>query len=48
VNDGIVVSEARHMLFLKDTNGDDQADIREAFLPGWGVGDSHQKALLIL
>ncbi|MEW6302181.1 MAG: PVC-type heme-binding CxxCH protein [Verrucomicrobiota bacterium] len=41
VNGGIVVSEARHMLFLKDTNGDDRADIREAFLPGWGVGDSH-------
>lgn len=38
---GIVVSEARHMLFLKDTNGDDKADVREAFLPGWGVGDSH-------
>ena len=40
-NGGIVVSEARHMLFLKDTNGDDQADVRESFLPGWGVGDSH-------
>lgn len=41
VNGGVVVSEARHMLFLKDTNGDDKADVREAFLPGWGVGDSH-------
>ena len=41
VNGGILVSEARHMLFLKDTNGDDRADIREAILPGWGVGDSH-------
>jgi hypothetical protein len=41
VNGGIMVSEARHMLFLKDTNGDDKADVREAFLPGWGVGDSH-------
>lgn len=41
VNGGIVVSEARHMLFLKDTNGDDKADVRQAFLPGWGVGDSH-------
>jgi len=40
-NGGVVVSEARHMLFLKDTNGDDRADLREAFLPGWGVGDSH-------
>lgn len=41
VNGGVVVSEARHMLFLKDTNGDDKADVRGAFLPGWGVGDSH-------
>lgn len=41
VNGGIIVSEARHMLFLKDTNGDDKADVREVILPGWGVGDSH-------
>jgi putative membrane-bound dehydrogenase-like protein len=38
---GIIVSEARHMLFLKDTNGDDKADVREARLPGWGTGDTH-------
>ncbi|HRI13791.1 MAG TPA: c-type cytochrome [Verrucomicrobiota bacterium] len=41
VNGGVLVAEARHMLFLKDTNGDDQADVREVVLPGWGVGDSH-------
>ena len=41
VNGGIMVSEARHMLFLKDTNGDDKADVRAVLLPGWGVGDSH-------
>lgn len=41
VNGGILVSEARHMLFLKDTDGDDKADIREAILPGWGTGDTH-------
>ena len=29
------------MLFLKDTNGDDKADVREALLPGWGTGDTH-------
>ena len=33
VNGGVMVSEARHMLFLKDTNGDDKADVREAILP---------------
>ncbi len=40
-NGGIIVSEARHMLFLKDTHGDDKADVREAILPGWGTGDTH-------
>jgi uncharacterized protein len=38
---GIIVSEARHMLFLKDTDGDDKADVRQAILPGWGTGDTH-------
>jgi putative membrane-bound dehydrogenase-like protein len=41
VNGGIMVSEARHMLFLKDTDGDGKADVREAILPGWGTGDTH-------
>ncbi|MEW6156355.1 MAG: PVC-type heme-binding CxxCH protein [Verrucomicrobiota bacterium] len=41
VNGGVIVSEARHMLFLKDIDGDDKADVREALLPGWGIGDSH-------
>ena len=41
VNGGVLVSEARHMLFLKDTNGDDRADLRESILPGWGIGDTH-------
>jgi putative membrane-bound dehydrogenase-like protein len=41
VNGGIMVSEARHMLFLKDTDGDDRADVRQAILPGWGTGDTH-------
>jgi hypothetical protein len=29
------------MLFLKDTDGDDKADVRQAILPGWGTGDTH-------
>lgn len=41
VNGGIIVSEARHMLFLKDTDGDEKADVRETLLPGWGIGDTH-------
>jgi uncharacterized protein len=41
VNGGIIVSEARQMLFLKDTDGDDKADVRQALLPGWGISDTH-------
>lgn len=41
VDGGIIVSEARHMLFLKDTDGDDRADVRQELLPGWGIGDTH-------
>ena len=41
VNGGIIVSEARHMLFLADTNGDDKADVRKVLLSGWGTADSH-------
>ncbi|HEY2952983.1 MAG TPA: PVC-type heme-binding CxxCH protein [Verrucomicrobiae bacterium] len=41
VNGGVMVSEARHMLFLKDTDGDDKADVRQAILPGWGTADTH-------
>jgi uncharacterized protein len=41
VDGGVLVSEARHMLFLQDTDGDDKADVRRTVLPGWGVGDSH-------
>jgi putative membrane-bound dehydrogenase-like protein len=40
-NDGVIVSQARHMLFLKDTDGDDKADVRQVLLPGFGVGDTH-------
>ncbi|HYE31512.1 MAG TPA: PVC-type heme-binding CxxCH protein [Methylomirabilota bacterium] len=41
VDGGAMVSVARQMLFLKDTDGDDKADIRKALLPGWGIGDTH-------
>lgn len=41
VKGGIIVSEAGHMLFLGDSDGDDRADLRQVMLPGWGVGDSH-------
>ena len=38
---GLIVSQAPHMLFLKDTDGDDKADIRKVLFSGWGTGDTH-------
>ena len=44
VNGGIIVSQPPRFLFLKDTNGDDKADVREEVLIGWGIGDTHAQA----
>lgn len=41
VNGGVVISQAPHFLFLKDTNGDDKADVREIIITGWGKSDTH-------
>lgn len=41
VNGGIVVSQAPDFLFLKDSNGDDKADVREVIMHGWGTFDTH-------
>ncbi|SHF62893.1 putative membrane-bound dehydrogenase domain-containing protein [Fodinibius roseus] len=41
VNDGVLVAQAPHFLFLKDTDGDDQADSRKEILSGWGTYDTH-------
>lgn len=38
---GIVVSQAPEFIFLKDTNGDDKADVRETLIEGWGTFDTH-------
>jgi putative membrane-bound dehydrogenase-like protein len=40
-NGGIVVSAMPDFLFLKDTTGDDHADIRQKVVGGWGFGDTH-------
>ncbi|MBU3820965.1 ThuA domain-containing protein [Flavobacteriaceae bacterium XHP0103] len=40
-NGGIIVSQSPSFLFLKDTDGDDVADVREDILPGWGKNDTH-------
>lgn len=44
INGGILVSSAPSFIFLKDTNGDDKADIRETRLTGWGKWDTHAQA----
>jgi len=41
---GIVVSQPPRFLFLKDTDGDDKADVREEIMTGWGIGDTHAQA----
>jgi putative heme-binding domain-containing protein len=38
---GVYVSEQPSLTFLKDTNGDDKADIHEIVLTGFGTEDSH-------
>ncbi len=40
-NGGVVVAMAPYFVFLKDTNGDDKADVRENIMNGWDKGDTH-------
>jgi putative membrane-bound dehydrogenase-like protein len=40
-NGGVIVTAAPHTLFLKDTNGDDKADVKQIVHTGWGIGDTH-------
>ena len=34
----------RSFVFLKDTDGDDRADVREVVLSGFGIRDTHAQA----
>ncbi len=43
-NGGIIVTQPPRLLFLKDINGDDKADVREDIMQGWGVRDTHAQA----
>ena len=43
-NGGIIVSQSPSHLFLKDTNGDDKADIKQEILSGWGKNDTHAQS----
>ena len=40
-NGGVIMAHAPDFLFMKDTNGDDKADVREVLFTGFGVGDTH-------
>ncbi len=41
VNGGVLVSMAPDFVFLKDTDGDDKADVRQVIINGWGKFDTH-------
>lgn len=43
-NGGVIVSQPPRLLFLKDTDGDDKADVRQDIITGWGIGDTHAQA----
>ncbi len=38
---GVIVHQAPDTLFLKDTDGDDVADVREVLFTGWSTRDTH-------
>jgi putative membrane-bound dehydrogenase-like protein len=38
---GVIVTQAPEILFLKDTNGDDRADVREVLFRGFDTSDTH-------
>jgi putative membrane-bound dehydrogenase-like protein len=43
-NGGVLVSSQPELIFLKDTDGDDVADVREVWLQGLGSADTHHAA----
>jgi uncharacterized protein len=40
-NGGIIIHDSPETLFLKDTDGDDKADVRKVLFTGWGTRDTH-------
>ena len=40
-NGGVIVGQAPHMLFFRDTNGDNKADERTILFTGWPRNDTH-------
>lgn len=40
-NGGVICTNGTDMLFLKDTDGDDKADVRQVLFTGFNMGDTH-------
>ena len=38
---GAIVQDGRETVYLKDTDGDNKADIRKVLITGWALGDTH-------
>ena len=38
---GVIVHAGAETIFLKDTDGDDKADVRNVLFSGWSTGDTH-------
>ncbi len=38
---GAIVQDGTRTLYLKDTDGDDRADVRSVLIRGWELGDTH-------
>ena len=43
-NGGVIVAQAPDLVFLKDTDGDDKADVRERLVHGIDTADTHHTA----
>jgi glucose/arabinose dehydrogenase len=43
-NDGVIVAQGPDILFLKDVDGDDKADVRERIIHGMDTADTHHTA----
>jgi putative membrane-bound dehydrogenase-like protein len=38
---GVIVQDGQKTVYLKDTTGDDVADMRQELITGWAMGDTH-------
>ena len=43
-NGGVIISQSPNFVFLKDTDGDDRADVRQVIITGFGIRDTHAQA----